>query len=109
MFYSVESSMDMSLIVTGEKRAFTTQISDAMKAKCSTQKADKLVIIASIFFEHYPIDELVEHDINLDTNADGWRCKNTVVTVHYNNALFMIDSIRMALTSRALSIKKLTR
>jgi len=56
--------MDMSLNVTGEKRAFTAQISDAMKAKCSTQKADKLVTYASIFFEHYPIDELEEHDIN---------------------------------------------
>ncbi|MFT6101669.1 MAG: glutamate dehydrogenase [Candidatus Endobugula sp.] len=126
--------MDMSLIVTGEKSAFTTQLSDAIKAKCSVKEADKLVPFSIIFFEYYPIEELAEHDINdvigllkdsyqfislykqkrakvrafnPDIKDNGWGCKNTVVTVHYNNVPFMIDSVRMALTNKGILIKKI--
>lgn len=126
--------MDMSVIVTGEKSAFTAQLSDAIKAKCSAKEANSLIPFSDLFFEHYPIEELANQDINdvigllkdsyqfislykqkrakvrafnpvIDDH--GWGCKNTVITVHYNNVPFMIDSVRMALTNRGLLVKKI--
>ncbi|MGS2716571.1 NAD-glutamate dehydrogenase [Eionea flava] len=126
--------MDMSLIVTGEKSAFTAQLSEVIKAKCGVKEASKLIPFAELFFEHYPIEELADQDINdvigllkdsyqfislykrkrakvrafnPTISENGWGCKNTVITIHYNSVPFMIDSVRMALTNRGLLVKKI--
>lgn len=126
--------MDMSLVITANKSAFIQQLSDTISVKFSQQEAEKLQAYADIFFEQYPIHELSHHDINdvigmLKTSydfltpfkqkrakvrvfnpkidEDGWTSKNTVVMMHYNDVPFIIDSVRMALTDKGLSIKSI--
>jgi glutamate dehydrogenase len=126
--------MDMSLIVTHNQSAFLAQLAETISAKFDTQQAAKLQGFANLFFDQYPINELKHHDINdvigmlkdsydfLSTykqkrskvrvfnpsiDKEGWACKNTVITVHYNDVPFVIDSVRMALTNNGLSIKSI--
>jgi glutamate dehydrogenase len=126
--------MDMSLVITSNQSAFSQQLSDTIAAKLGAKEAEKLQAFANLFFEQYPIHELSQHDINdvigmlKDSYAfltpykqkrakvrvfnpkiedDGWSCKNTVVTVHYNDVPFVIDSVRMALTDRGLGIESI--
>jgi glutamate dehydrogenase len=126
--------MDMSLIVTSEKAAFIAQLSHAISAKCNAKAAAKLIPFAEMFFDHYPLEELSGHDINdvigmlkdayqsialykqkrakvkvfnPQIEGDGWTCKNTIITVHYNSMPFLIDSVRMALTNKGILIKQI--
>jgi glutamate dehydrogenase len=126
--------MDMSLVITANKSAFFQQISDTISAKFSAQEAKNLQAYADLFFEQYPIHELSKHDINdvigmikasydfltpfkqkrakvkvfnPKIEEDGWTSKNTVVMMHYNDVPFIIDSVRMALTNKGLSIKSI--
>jgi glutamate dehydrogenase len=126
--------MDMSLVITANKSAFFQQISDTISAKFSAREAKNLQAYADLFFEQYPIHELSKHDINdvigmikasydfltpfkqkrakvkvfnPKIEEDGWTSKNTVVMMHYNDVPFIIDSVRMALTNKGLSIKSI--
>lgn len=126
--------MDMSLVITADKSAFLQQLSDTILAKFDRQEAEQLQAFANLFFDQYPIEELNHHDINdvigmlsdcysfltpykqkrakvrafnPKIEQDGWACKNTVITVHYNDVPFVIDSVRMALTDRGLGIKSI--
>ncbi len=130
--------MDMSLVVTDNHSTFIGQISTAIAAKVpDKQHAEQLQRFAELFFRHYPIEELSGHDIhdvigilqsnysvitsykqrrvkvqvfNPDLKKDGWTSKNTIITVHYKNVPFVIDSVRMAVVDSGVvvhSIKNL--
>lgn len=126
--------MDMSLVITSNKAAFLQQLSTTLSAKFITEEAKNLQAYSELFFEQYPINELSRCDINdvvgmLKESFDfltpfkqkrakvrvfnpkldehGWTSKNTVVMLHYNNVPFVIDSVRMALTEKGLSIKSI--
>ncbi len=126
--------MDMSLIITHPRSAFYSQLSEAITAKCSAKDSKPLQAFAELFFEHYPIEELGGHDINdiigmlkdsydflssyrqkrakvrafnPTLDKDGWVSDNTVITVHYNDVPFVIDSVRIALTNSGLAIKSI--
>ena len=126
--------MDMSLVVTDNKSAFAEQLAQTLSAKFAPKEAQRLREFAELFFDHYPIEELSGHDINdvigmlkdaheflssykqrrakvrvfnPSLEQEGWYCKNTVVTVHYNDVPFVIDSVRMALTNRGIAIKRI--
>jgi len=124
--------MDMSLVFTDSKVAFSEQLAQLLMAKCHPQEVEQLQEFAALFFEHYPIEELRYHEINdvvgmlkssyaflgsykqrrakvnvfnPSLEADGWLSNNTIVTVHYNDVPFIIDSVRMALSDRGITIK----
>ncbi len=126
--------MDMSLVITANKSAFSEQLAEAISAKLPAKEADRLQGFAELFFDHYPIAELSGHDINdvigmlkdsysflssykqkrakvrvfnPSLEKEGWASKNTVITVHYNDVPFVIDSVRMALTNKGVTIKSI--
>jgi len=124
--------MDMSLVITDNRSAFTTQISNALAAKYPSETVQNLQIFADQFFDHYPIDEFKQHDINdvvgmvyegyqfITTfqsrsvnvrafnptiKADNWQSKNSVVLIHHADVPFLIDSVRMALVNEGYTVK----
>ena len=124
--------MDMSLVVTDNKSAFEEQLAQTISAKLAPKEAERLRAFATLFFEHYPIEELHGHDINdligmlrdaygflssykqrrvkvkvfnPTIDSDGWTSNNTVVMVHYNDVPFVIDSVRMAISNSGITIK----
>ncbi|MFT5421619.1 MAG: glutamate dehydrogenase, partial [Candidatus Endobugula sp.] len=126
--------MDMSLIVTDNKTAFSKQLSETIVAKLGAKDAQNLQVFADLFFEHYPIDELSGHDVhdvigmlkssydfvssykqkrakvqvfNPSLEKEAWGCKNSVIMVHYNDVPFVIDSVRMALSNSGISVKSI--
>ncbi|ODS23081.1 hypothetical protein AB835_10780 [Candidatus Endobugula sertula] len=124
--------MDMSLVITNNKTAFAKQLALTIAATMAPKASERLSEFAGLFFDHFPIDELAKRDIhdvvgmlkscysflevykqkrpkvrifNPTMKKEGWTSNNTIVTVHYNDIPFMIDSVRMAIINSGITIK----
>ncbi|MGH1486140.1 MAG: NAD-glutamate dehydrogenase [Cellvibrionaceae bacterium] len=120
--------MDMSLAMTGDKSAFLEQLHQFIQVKL--KKADSVQIFADEFFDQYPLAELEGRSLddiyglvydayqfienynnrpsirvyNPSVADEHWQCPHTVVMVQCKNMPFLMDSVRMALTSHDVTV-----
>ncbi|UTA49363.1 NAD-glutamate dehydrogenase [Simiduia sp. 21SJ11W-1] len=124
--------MDTSLVAADNKDAFISQLSALIEERLSGKKAQQVKAFAVEYYDQFPIDELEGRKIsdiygavygwwnminqrpaapepkvrvfNPSLDEDHWLCPHTVVAVVQSDMPFLVDSIRMELNRRGISV-----
>ncbi len=126
--------MDISLVTAGTKAAFFQQLSACIDEKLSGEQAAKLNDFARIYYSQHDLEELegtalndifgsafswwnfVQHYssnapkvrvYNPSLEEDGWLCGHTVVAVLQKDMPFLVDSIRIEVNRRNITIHEI--
>jgi glutamate dehydrogenase len=113
------------------KKEFLASLSEVFNEKLSPEQAGKVVEFAHQYFENLPIEEAIgrrfedvygavlscwaflnHHDsghpkvhvFNPDLEENGWQTTHTILAVLHDNIPFLVDSVRMAIAQRELTI-----
>lgn len=121
----------MNHVLTESKAVFLKQLADAYEDKLEKAEAKKVIDFVFQFFGGLPMEEItgkrfsdiygailaswkfIQHHnfkhpkvrvFNPDLEEDGWQSTHTVIAVLHQNIPFLVDSIRMALNERELTV-----
>ncbi len=124
--------VDTSLVATDSKQAFMEQLLGLIKQRYSAEEAEPLAAFATDYYDLFPIDELEGRKIsdicgclygwwsmiadrpddgkakvrvfNPNLDEDDWLCPHTVVAVLQKDMPFLVDSLRMELNRRGITV-----
>ncbi|UZE97582.1 NAD-glutamate dehydrogenase [Alkalimarinus alittae] len=121
----------MNHVTTDSKAVFLKQLADTFEGKLEKAEAKKVIDFVFQFFGGLPMEEItgkrfsdvygavlaswkfIQHHnlkqpkirvFNPGLEEDGWQSTHTVVAVLHQNMPFLVDSIRMALNQRELTV-----
>ncbi|MFD2228937.1 NAD-glutamate dehydrogenase [Alkalimarinus sediminis] len=121
----------MNHVTTDSKAIFLKQLTDAFEEKLDKAEAKKVTDFVFQFFGGLPMEEItgkrfsdiygavlaswkfIQHHnfkhpkvrvFNPDLEEDGWQSTHTVLAVLHQNIPFLVDSVRMALNERELTV-----
>lgn len=124
----------MNALTVTTKEQFLQKLTQAFNDRLAAQEASLVAEFAAHFLQHLPFEELLERrfsDVygtvlsawhfaqagpgdqalvqvfNPDLEEDGWQSTHTLLFVLHRNIPFLIDSLRMAINQRELSIHSL--
>ncbi len=127
--------MDNSLVAADSKSTFKKQLSSVIDKRLKNKQAVSVKGFAEAYYEQYPLGELEGRRVsdiygscfawwnysqslpensskvrvfNPNLEEDGWLCPHTVVCVLQRDMPFLVDSIRMEINSRNISIHSIT-